>query len=128
MLRFSQNLLIGLLFLLQGVAPLVHAHAGGSGTSHGIHVDGLSQALPDAGTDRTHSRARDDESPGFGVATSKRNDERALQPVELLAAPPARPEGCARAFPSPSGPACAAAHATPHLHPASRAPPHPRMS
>lgn len=33
--------LIGVLALLQGMAPLIHAHAGGTGTASDIHVDGM---------------------------------------------------------------------------------------
>ncbi len=35
--------LIGVLALLQGMAPLIHAHAGGTGTAGGVHVDGIAK-------------------------------------------------------------------------------------
>lgn len=90
MLRLSQNLLLGLLFLLQGVAPLMHAHPDGKGIRQGIHVDGLSEALLGASDDQTTARARADEAPGIGIATPKRNDERAQLPVASVPAPRAQ--------------------------------------
>jgi hypothetical protein len=129
MLRLSQNLLLGLLFLLQGIAPLVHAHPDGPGTRRGIHVDGLSEALLGAGDNHTNTRAREDESPGIGMGTPKRNDDRAMQPVDIAATPLARPAGQARPLPPPlSLRVATAAHPPDALRPAPRAPPHLRQS
>lgn len=128
MLRLSQNLLLGLLFLLQGVAPLMHAHPDGKGIRQGIHVDGLSEALLGASDDQTTTRVREDESPGIGIATPKRNDERAQLPTAIV--PVARAQ--------PSAPTQFRQLALPHtttvpgpsnaLRPGPRAPPHTRLS
>lgn len=127
MLRLSQNLLLGLLFLLQGVAPLVHAHFDGPGIPQGIHVDGLSEALLGAGDNQTSTRAREDESPGIGVGTPKRNDDRAMLAVDVATAPRSWPAVATHApLPSPAR-AVAVAHAPPDLRPAPRAPPHARL-
>lgn len=128
MLRLAQNLLLGLLFLLQGIAPLVHAHFDGPGIPQGIHVDGLSEALLGAGDNQTTTRAQGDESPGVGVGTPKRNDDRATLAVDLAATPRTRPAVATQASsPSPAR-TIAVAPVPPDLRPAPRAPPHLRLS
>lgn len=125
MLRHSQNLLLGLLFLLQGIAPLTHAHAGTPAIPEGIHVDGLSEALGDAGERQGRPFVRESESPGFGVGTPKRNDETAVPPVGGVVALPAtltqdfRPQR--RPLPLPR--ATSVAYPSDILRPALRAPP-----
>ena len=96
MLRLSQNLLLGLLFLLQGMAPLIHAHPDGKVIRHGIHVDRLSEALLGVSDGQTTTRAREEESPGIGLATPKRNDERAQLPLVILPVPRAQPTALAQ--------------------------------
>ncbi len=128
MLRLSQNLLLGLLFLLQGVAPLVHAHFDGPGTPQGIHVDGLSEALLGAGDNQTTTRARENESPGIGVGTPKRNDDRAALTVDVAVTPRTRPAAAGQAPFTPPARATTLAHIPPDLRPSPRAPPHPRLS
>jgi hypothetical protein len=128
MLRLSQNLLLGLLFLLQGITPLVHAHFGGPGIPQGIHVDGLSEALIGAGDNQTNTRAREDESPGIGVGTPKRNDDRAT--LKFDAAPALRTQPAESTTPrlAPSLRATEVAYVPPDLRPAPRAPPRSRLS
>lgn len=128
MLRLSQNLLLGLLFLLQGMAPLIHAHPDGKVIRHGIHVDGLSEALLGVSDGQTTTRAREEESPGIGLATPKRNDERAPLPLVIVPVPRAQPTALTQvrwaAFPR----ATVVAHSPHALRPAPRAPPHTRLS
>lgn len=128
MLRLSQNLLLGLLFLLQGIAPLVHAHVGAPGVPQGIHVDGLGEALRDTGDTHSSTRAREDESPGIGIGTAKRNDERAMPPAGVAIVPPGRSADASR-IPAPALPrASSVAHPPDTLRPAPRAPPTLRLS
>lgn len=128
MLRLCQNLLLGFLFLLQGVAPLVHAHFDGPGIPQGIHVDGLSEALLGTGDTQTSTRAREDESPGIGVGTPKRNDDRATLTVDATLAPRTQPADSTQPRLASPSRATPVAHNPPDLRPAPRAPPPLRLS
>lgn len=50
MIKTSRFILVGLLALIQMIAPLVHAHAGRGGTSGFLHLPGLEQLTRPPGT------------------------------------------------------------------------------
>ena len=74
--------LISVLALLQGIAPLIHAHASGTGTAGGVHVDGIAKgfaALHAPGETSDVFAPLPDEGTAVGVGPEIR--DRILQPA-----------------------------------------------
>lgn len=126
--QFSRKLLVAFLFVLQGLAPLVHAHADGHGAITGIHVDGIHQVLRDANTATRLNDLREDESPGIGVPTPRRDDDRLQLPVALAVVESARPAARKPVSTVLHAPITGVSRSAHHLLPAPRAPPPVRLS
>ncbi len=126
--QLSLKLLVAVLFVLQGLAPLVHAHPDGHGAITGIHVDGIRQVLRDADTAATLNDLKEDESPGIGVPTPRRDDERLQLPVAFAAMQDARPAARKPVSTALHAPIPGVSRPVPHLLPAPRAPPPVRLS
>jgi hypothetical protein len=123
LIRASRSLMLALLFLLQGVAPLVHAHTDGHGAAAGIHLDGIRQLLLGAAADRAHGGLKEDESPSVGLETPRRNEDRLPLPVEIVAIPDLPRRAVPLLAPALPERDFAAARAAPRLLPDPRAPP-----
>jgi hypothetical protein len=126
--QFSRRLLVAVLFVLQGLAPLVHAHPDGHGAIKGVHLDGIRQVVRDANTATTLNGIEQDESPGIGVPTPRRDDERLQLPVAFAAAQDAHPAARKPVSPLLRAPAPGLSRSSHHLLPAPRAPPPVRLS
>ena len=71
--RWADLLMVGLLAVLHGMAPLLHAHTGGeSQPARGVHLH-LSLAVPDASTASAHDLTPAD-SPAIGVGSEIKRD------------------------------------------------------
>lgn len=123
LIRASRSLMLALLFLLQGLTPLVHAHTDGHGAAAGIHLDGIRQVLLSAAADRAHCGLKEDEAPSVGVAKSRRNENRLPLPVEVAAAPDLMRPALAHLAPVLPDSDFGTARAIPRLLPDPRAPP-----
>ncbi len=126
--QLSRKLLVAVLFVLQGLVPLVHAHPDGHGAITGIHLDGIHQVLLDANTATTLNGIEQDESPGIGVPTSRRDDEHLQLPAALAAMQDARPVARKPVSPVLHAPIPGVSRSAHHLLPAPRAPPPVRLS
>jgi hypothetical protein len=118
--RISVRLMLALLFLLQGSAPFVHAHAAGDRDAGvGLHLHGLPHA-----TDGAHSQLESSDTLAVSVAsTIKKKDDPLIvaSSAALRTLPFTMYEEPASAAPVPA--LSSASRRTPRLLPLKHAPP-----
>lgn len=120
--------LVGVLTALQAVAPLIHAHAGEGGITHGgLHLDGVARLVAHSGPGASGDMDALQPDEGAAVSPGPELRDRLLLPV-LVSAPVSfvpGPDGRLVPFaPEPSGSRGPSAS----LRPPSQAPPTDRLT